>query len=160
MLITITTSVPALSRPLLVPRNFGVTYSLSDTNNNPFQTNTDLKATAKQSQTLPKPHRAPKVDTSVTLPSSTSVPNVVPRSPSPVITLNYTVPSVPVNNSVKTFDVFDHQKTPQKFLEQIDAHMTFTIGKQPLDPVACLQWHKTRAYIQCSSSGISLSLFW
>ena len=47
-----TTTVPSLSTPAVAPLNYADTYSLSSTNNNPFQSNTKLKATANQSQTL------------------------------------------------------------------------------------------------------------
>ena len=56
MLNTKTTTVPTLSRPPLAPLNIADTYSLSTTNNNPFETNTILNATANQSQTLYQPH--------------------------------------------------------------------------------------------------------
>ena len=79
----------------------------------------------------------------------------------PVITTqNHTVPFVAMNKSVKPFDGLDHQYTPEEYLQQIDAHIFFTMGEQPIDPVAYNQWHKRKmAYIQCSLSGIALSWF-
>ena len=65
-----------------------------------------------------------------------------------------------MNKTVKPFDGLDHQYTPEEYLQQIDAHIIFTMGEQPIDPVAYNQWHKRKmAYIQCSLSGIALSWF-
>ena len=61
---------------------------------------------------------------------------------SPVHTQHYTVPVAARNNSAKLFDGLDHQKTPGEFLHQFEAHLTFTVRGQPLDPVAYIQWHK------------------
>ena len=74
------------------------------------------------------------------------------NTPIPVTTTqNYTVLFVAMNKSVKPFDGLDHQYTPEEHLQQIDAHIIFTMGEQPTDPVAFNQWHKQKmAYIQCS----------
>ena len=47
-----------------------------------------------------------------------------------------------MNKSVKSFDEIDHQYTPEKYLYQIDGHMIFTVGEEPLDPVAYNDCHK------------------
>ena len=70
MLNTKTTTVLMLSRPPPDPLNTFDTYSLSGTNNKPFQLKTILKAIAKQSQMLYQPHTAPKIGPSAILPSS------------------------------------------------------------------------------------------
>ena len=41
-----------------------------------------------------------------------------------------------MNKSAKTFDGLGHQYTPEELSHQIEAHMIFTMGEQPLDPVA------------------------
>ena len=40
---------------------------------------------------------------------------------------------------VKAFDALDHHYPPEKCFHQIDAHVFFTLGKQPLNPVALIQ---------------------
>ena len=99
MLNTKSTSVPTLSRPQLAPLNFAEPYSLSSTNNNQVQTNTNLNATANPSQTLYQPHTSPNIGPSAILPSSPSTVN--PMNPSSVNTLNYAIPFAAKNKCVK-----------------------------------------------------------
>ena len=154
LLKTITTTVPTLSRPPLAPLNFADTYSLSSTTNNPFQTNTNLNATADQCQNLLEPHTARKIGPSAYLPSSSSTVN--PTKPSSVKTQIYTISYVVMNKSVKVFDGLDHHYTHEEYLHQIDPHMIFTVGEQPLDPIGYNQRHKRKmAYFRCSLSGIA-----
>ena len=134
---TITTTVPTFSRLPLPPLKIADTYEISSTNNNPFQTNTDLNATASQCQTLNQTHTAPDLGPSAFFPSSFSTVN--PIISSSENTKNYTVPFVAMNKSVKTFDGLDHQSTPQEHLHQIDAHMILILGKQLLDTVPHIQ---------------------
>ena len=135
MLNTLTTTVPALSRPRLVLLNFDETYSLSSTDNTPFQTNTTLNATIIPSQTLNRPQSAPFIRPSAFLPSSSSLPTVNPINSSPVVAQNYTVPLVAMNKSLKTFDGLDHHYIPEEYLHQIDTHMIFTMREELLDSV-------------------------
>ena len=44
-----------------------------------------------------------------------------------------------MNQFVKISDRLDCQYPPEEYLHQIDAHMIFTIGEQPLDPTAFIQ---------------------
>ena len=138
--------------------NIPDTHSLSSTNKIPFQTITTLNATANPCQTLYQPHTAPNMGLSATLPSSIS--SVTPINPSPAITQNYNVLFLTVKKSVIFSDGLNHQYTPEKQLHQNDAHMIFTMGKQPLGLVAIKYWHKRKkAYIQCSLCGIASSFF-
>ena len=83
-----------------------------------------------------------------------------PIDPSSAHTQNYTVPFVAMNKSVNTFDGINHQNTPEEHLHQIDAHIIFTMGEQPLSPAAYNQGHKQDlANMQCSLSGVALSWF-
>ena len=41
-----------------------------------------------------------------------------------------------MDKSVTNCDGFDNQNTPETFLDEIDAHIIFTMGEQPLDLVA------------------------
>ena len=58
-----------------------------------------------------------------------------------VNTQKYIVPFVAWHKTVKTFDGLNHQYAPEEYPYQVDAHMMFTMGEQPFDPVACIQLH-------------------
>ena len=65
-----------------------------------------------------------------------------------------------MNKSGGTFDGFDHQYTPEEYLDQIYAGMICTMREQPLDLVAYHQWHEGKiAYKECFLSGITLRWF-
>ena len=147
-----------LSWPYLAPLKIVDTYSLSSTNNKPFQTKTKLIATANQCQTLYQAHHSPNICSSALLPSSFPTVNLLIFSS--VFTENYTLSFVAMNKSVESLERLDRQKTPEEFLYQIDAHMTLTMGEQPFHPVSNNQWQKRKvAYIQCSLSEIASSWF-
>ena len=119
-----------------------------------FKTNTISNATANTSKTLYQPHTAPNIGPFANLSLSSSVPSRNPVNPPPFSTKIYSVPFVATNNSVKHFDGHDHQYSSEKTLHQIDAHMIFFIGQQPLDSVALRQWQRREvAHIQCSLFG-------
>ena len=142
----------------MAPLNNADTYSLSSTNINPFQTNTNLNATANQCQTLYQTHIAPNIGPSATLPSP--CPTVYAVNPSLVNSQIYTVPFVEMNELVKTFDGLDQQYTSGEKVNQIDALPLFTMGEQPQNVLAYNQWHKREmAHLQSSSPGITLSWF-
>ena len=123
-----TTSVTNLSRPALAPPNVADTYSLSSTNNIPFQTQTNLYTMANPCQTFYQRHTASNIGPSATLISSSSF--VDPRNPSVVVTQIHAVPFVPMNKSVETFDGLEPQYTLDECLHWSDAHMIFTMGEQ------------------------------
>ena len=139
MLNTIATNVPTMSKPLLAPLNIDDTYSLSSTNNNPLQATTNINAPASQCQTLYQPNTAPDKGNSLFLISPSLTVN--PANPSSAFTQNYTVPFVSMNKLRRIFDVPDHQYSHEEYLHQVDAHMIFTMREQPVDLVACNQWH-------------------
>ena len=65
-----------------------------------------------------------------------------------------------MNKSVTLFDGLDHQNTPDKELHQIDAHVIFTMGEQPLDPAAFKEWQRRKVpFIQFYLSGIVVGWF-
>ena len=86
---TIPTTTPDLQRPTLPLLNFADTYSLSSTDNKPFQTNTNLNAIANPCQTLYQPYTAHNICPSALLPSSYSTVN--PINTSSTNRQNYTV---------------------------------------------------------------------
>ena len=93
-----TTTVPTLSSSSVAALSIADTYSLSSTNNNPFQTITDLSAPGNQCQMLYQPQTPPNTSPSTVLPSSSSTVNPIPF-PS-VNTQTYPVPSVAMKKSV------------------------------------------------------------
>ena len=159
MLKTKTTTVPTVSRPSLASLNLAPNYSLKNTNNKPFRTSTFLNILANPSQTLYQPHNEPNKGLSAGLPSSFLVPTVNLMTPSSLITRTFSVPFVAEKRSVKPFDGLDHQKSREENLQQIDEHMVFTMGRNPLDRVAYNQLGKQMAYKQCFLSGFVLSRF-
>ena len=56
---------------------------------------------------------------------------------------------------MKPFDGLDHSYTPEEYLQQVEAQITFAIGEEPQKtPVKYRSWHNGRmAYIQCSLFG-------
>ena len=53
---------------------------------------------------------------------------------------------------MQPFDGLDHSYTPEEYLQQVEARLTFAIGEEPQNsPVKYRSWHNRRmAYIQCS----------
>ena len=53
---------------------------------------------------------------------------------------------------MKPFDGLDHSYTPEEYLQQVEARLTFAIGEEPQNkPIKYSSWHNRRmAYIQCS----------
>ena len=88
------------------------------------------------------PNTAPNIGFSENLPPSSSTGT--PKRPFSVNTQNYTVPFVAMDKSIKALDHHDHENTPVANLNQIDAEMSFTMGKQPLDLVPFIQKHKQK----------------
>ena len=157
---TKTTTVPILSMTSLAQLINIETLSLSSTNNNPFQANTKLNATANPCWTLYQPHTAPNMQKNLPAISSWSSSTVNPMNFSSVNTQNYTVPIVSMNKSVKTVHGLDHVYTSEEYLHRVDAHMMFTMRKELLDLLAYSQWPKEKMEsLQGSLSAIALSWF-
>ena len=62
---------------------------------------------------------------------------------------------------MKPFDGSDHLSTPEEYLQQVEARLTFAIGEEPQNnPVKYRSWHNRRmAYIQCSLIGTALDWY-
>ena len=62
---------------------------------------------------------------------------------------------------MKPFDGLDHSYTPEEYLQQVEARLTFAIGEEPQNnPVKYRPWHNQRmAYIQCSLIGTALDWY-
>ena len=69
--------------------------------------------------------------------------------------------SASIPEPMKPFDGLDHSYTPEEYLQQVEARLTFAIGEEPQNnPVKYRSWHNRRmAYIQCSLIGTALDWY-
>ena len=69
--------------------------------------------------------------------------------------------SASIPEHMKTFDGLDHSYTPEEYLQQVEARLTFAIGEEPQNnPVKYKSWrNRCMAYIQCSLMGTSLDWY-
>ena len=69
--------------------------------------------------------------------------------------------SASIPEPMKPFDGLDHSYTPEEYLQQVEAKLTFAISEEPQNnPVKYRSWHKRRmAYIQCSLKGTALDWY-
>ena len=69
--------------------------------------------------------------------------------------------SASIPEPMKPFDGLDHSYTPEEYLQQVEARLTFAICEEPQNnPIKYKSWHNRRmAYIQCSSTGTALDWY-
>ena len=69
--------------------------------------------------------------------------------------------SASIPEPMKPFDGLDHSYTPEEYLQQVEARLTFAIGEEPQNnPIKYKSWHNRRmAYIQCSLTGTALDWY-
>ena len=69
--------------------------------------------------------------------------------------------SASIPEHMKLFDCLDHSYTPEEYLQQVEARLTFAIGEEPQNnPIKYKSWHNRRmAYIQCSLTGTALDWY-
>ena len=69
--------------------------------------------------------------------------------------------SASIPEPMKPFDGLDHSYTPEEYLQQVEARITFAIGEEPQNnPIKYKSWHNRRmAYIQCSLTGRALDWY-
>ena len=69
--------------------------------------------------------------------------------------------SASIPEPMKPFDGLDHSYTPEEYLQQVEARVTFAIGEEPQNnPIKYRSWHNRRmAYIQCSLFGTALDWY-
>ena len=69
--------------------------------------------------------------------------------------------SASIPEPMKPFDGLDHSYTPEEYLQQVEARLTFAIVEEPQNnPIKYKSWHNRRmAYIQCSLTGIALDWY-
>ena len=100
---------------------------------------------------------------SFTNPSNIPTYNTVPPSTISHNTIShptYFNSSTSISEPVKPFDGLDQNYTPEKYLQQIEAHVTFSLGLQPTSEHQYKFWHARRmAFIQCSLTGTALSWY-
>ena len=66
--------------------------------------------------------------------------------------------SASIPEPMKPFDGLDHSYTPEEYLQQVEARLTFAIGEETQNnPIKYRSWHNRRtAYIQYSLIGSAL----
>ena len=69
--------------------------------------------------------------------------------------------SASIPEPMKPFDGLDHSYTPEEYLQQVEARLTFAIGEEHQNnPIKYKSWHNRRmAYIQCSLTGTALDWY-
>ena len=69
--------------------------------------------------------------------------------------------SASIPEPMKPFDGLDHSSTPEEYLQQVEARLTFAIGEEPQNnSIKDRSWHNRRmAYIQCSLNGTALDWY-
>ena len=69
--------------------------------------------------------------------------------------------SASIPKPLKPFDGLDHSYSPEEYLQQVEARLTFSIGEEPQNnSVKYRSWHNRRmAYIQCSLIGTALDWY-
>ena len=72
--------------------------------------------------------------------------------------------SASVPEPMKSFDGLDHPYTPEEYLQQVKARLTFAIGEEPQNnPIkyrsSNIDHNRRMAYIQCSLVGIALDWY-
>ena len=69
--------------------------------------------------------------------------------------------SASIPEPMKPFDGLDHSYTPEEYLQQVEARLTFAIGEEPQNnPIKYKSWLNRRmAYIQCSLTGTALDWY-
>ena len=69
--------------------------------------------------------------------------------------------SASIPEPMKPFDGLDHSYTPEEYLQQVEARLTFAIGEEPQNnPIKYKSWHNRRMdYIQCSLTGTALDWY-
>ena len=88
-------------------------------------------------------------------------PAVPPPQYIPMHQDTFTITSASIPEPMKPFDGLDHSNTPDEYLQQVEARLTFAIGEKPQNsPIKYRSWHNRRmAYIQCSLIGTALDWY-
>ena len=86
---------------------------------------------------------------------------VPPPQIMPIQQDTFIITSASIPEPMKPFDGLDQSYTPEEYLQQVEARLTFAIGEEPQNnPVKYRSWHNRRtAYIQCSLSGTALDWY-
>ena len=80
---------------------------------------------------------------------SSHTTHTVPSSTTPLPTLNtptYINSSASIIEPIKLFDGFDHNYTPEEYLQHIEARVTFSLGLQPTAAHEYEFWHARRMF--------------
>ena len=175
---------PILTNPLsynLTSTNSSHTQQSQTNNNRPNslntfphpQTSNTITPTLQNSQfQIPNPlsttigtnpHFHNTSTTSFTNTSNNLTYNTVPPSTISHNTIShptYINSSTSISEPIKPFDGLDHNYTPEKYLQHIEARVTFSLGLQPTSEHEYKFWHARRmAFVQCSLTGTALSWY-
>ena len=103
----------------------------------------------------------PNTQTITSNASHTPTYNTIPTSTKPQPTVSHpTSINSPISEPIKPFDGLDHNYTPEKYLQHIEARVTFSLGLQSLSAHEYKFRHARRmAFIQCSLTGTALSWY-
>ena len=109
------------------------------------------------------PHFHNTSTTSLTNISNNPTYNTTPPSTKSHNTMShptYINSSTSISEAIKPFDGLDHNYTPEEYLQNIEARVTFSLGLQPTSEHEYKFWHARRmALIQCSLTGTALSWY-
>ena len=175
---------PILTNPLsynLTSTNSGHTQQSQTTNNRPTSLNTlpppqtsntitlTLQTSQFQIQNPPSttirtnPNFHNTSTTYFTNPSNVPTYNTVPPytiSQNTVSHPTYINSSTSMSEPIEPFDGLDHNYTPEEYLQDIEARVTFSLGLQPTSEHEYKFWHARRmAFIQCSLTGTAVSWY-
>ena len=99
--------------------------------------------------------------TTISQPINTVQPVIPPPQYIPIQQDTFINTSASAPEPMKPFDGLGHSYTPEEYLQQVEARLTFAIGEEPQNnPAKYRSWHNRRmAYIQCSSIGTALDWY-
>ena len=90
------------------------------------------------------------------IPIYNTIPPTIPQST--VSHSTYINSSTSISEPIKSFDVLDHNYTPEEYLQHIEARVTSSLGLQPTTDHENNFLHARRmVFIQCSLTGTALS---
>ena len=99
--------------------------------------------------------------TTISPPVNMIQPLVPPPQYMPIQQDTFINTSASIPEPMKPFDSLDHSNTPEEYLQQVEASLTFAIGEEPQNnPIKCRSRHNRRkAFKQCSLIGTALDWY-
>ena len=99
--------------------------------------------------------------TTISPPVNMTQPVAPPPQYIPIQQNTFINTSASIPEPMKPFDGLDHSYTPEEYLQQVEARLTFAMGEEPQNnPVKHRSWNNRQmAYIQCSLIGTALDWY-